>query len=96
MAQAFLGQLKKAIQPKRTLYRCNWCLQDAKTKQDRHQMTCPRCRVGIDWRKVFIEENKKIRKENYTAFKANKAVPEGCCSADRMYTASQVCEYVYM
>ncbi|KAH3850182.1 hypothetical protein DPMN_092588 [Dreissena polymorpha] len=66
------------------------------TKLDRHQMTCPRCPVGIDGRKEFIEENKKILKENYTAFAANKAVPEGCYSADRMYTASEVCEYVYM
>ncbi|KAH3859567.1 hypothetical protein DPMN_102384 [Dreissena polymorpha] len=95
MAQAFLGHLKTAVKPNRMLYRCNWCLQDAKTKLERHQMTCIRCPVGLDGRAEFIRENKKMLRDNYTAFEANKAVPEGCYSSDKLYTASEVCKYVY-
>ncbi|KAH3851534.1 hypothetical protein DPMN_094016 [Dreissena polymorpha] len=76
--------MEKKEEPHRNHYRCNWCLEYTGPRLPRHQKICSP--AGTD-----LLDNYNDVKDNYVVFAANKAVPEGCLPADRMYTASEVC-----
>ncbi|KAH3726712.1 hypothetical protein DPMN_052581 [Dreissena polymorpha] len=81
MAQAIHGLAKKDKkdeEPTRNNLRCNWCFKYHGPKLVRHQTKwCSNGPVGASFTEEFAKENVKLVKENYAAFVANKAVPEG-------------------